>query len=377
MKILSQYYLANYVGKEILTLGPRIDTMSSGFNSLSVEITNANQYNTFLDGISTIYGGQTSSGTIPVFWTVTDNNGNNIPSPDSTLSGLIPLSSYYFISNSSNVLPLVVPLIGGVNNSALDRDFLPSIENSMPDNSTRADVVLTSGTNYYHFSPRITNLQPKQTYQYIYTSLGSNWPGMISPVSGTISPSANTFDLDTLFYFCPTSGSCPSGVGYLGKLPYVLESYANKDFARKNYYNIINLSIWPIEDPSKSVNTTLDIQCENCLPACISYANVIFSSGPNLVVPSGCCATDQSLIVAITNTIPGDRYTYSFSSISEDILFIPTTGEIYFGSEAKGNILSLMNLNNQGQDVITCTLTHEESGTISMDTMLINCGNTC
>ena len=367
MKILSQYYLANYIGKSGLTLGSRIDEVT----------TSANQYNTFLDGISTIYGSKISNGTIPVFWTITDDNGNNIPSPDSTLSGLIPLSSYYFISNSSDVLPLVVPLIGGVHNKAVDVDLLPSIENSISDNNTAADVILPVGTNYYHFSPSITNLQPKQTYQYMYTSLGSNWPGMISPVSGIISPSSNSFALDTLFYFCPTSGSCPSGAGYLGKLPYVLESYANKDFARNNYYNIINLSIWPIEDPSKSVNTTLDIKCENCLPTCISYANVIFPSGPNLVVPSGCCATDQSLIVAITNTIPGDRYTYSFSSISQDILFIPTTGEIYFGSEAKGNILSLMNLNNQGQDVITCTLTHEESGTISMDTMLINCGNTC
>ena len=367
MKILSQYYLANYVGKSGLTLGSRIDEAT----------TSANQYNTFLDGISTIYGSQISNGTIPVFWTITDNNGESIPSPDSTLSGLIPLSSYYFITKNTDILPLDVPLIGGVNNKSLDRDFLPSIENSMPDNSTGADVIQTSGTNYYHFSPSITNLQPKQTYQYMYTSLGSNWPGMINPVSGIISPSSNSFALDTLFYFCPTSGSCPSGAGYLGKLPYVLESYANKDFARKNYYNIINLSIWPIEDTSKSVNTTLDIKCENCLPTCISYANVIFPSGPNLVVPSGCCATDQSLIVAITNTIPGDRYTYSFSSISQDILFIPTTGEIYFGSEAKGNILSLMNLNNQGQDVITCTLTHEESGTISMDTMLINCGNIC
>ena len=366
MKILSQYYLDNYIGKSGLTLGQPTDTDL--------------KYKTFLNGISTIYASQTSSGTIPVFWTVTDDNGENIPSPDSTLSGLIPLSSYYFIAKNTDVLPLEIPLIGGVHNKAVDRDLLPSIEYSMSDNNITADVILTSGTNYYHFSPRITNLQPKQTYQYIYNSLGSNWPCMISPVSGTITPSEDIFNLDTLFYFCPTSGSCPSGAGYLGKLPYVLESYTNKDFARKNYYNIINLSIWPIEDPTKSVNTTLDIKCDNCLPTCISYSNVKFDGSPWIITPTGCCSNDQAIRVLITNTTPGDRYTYEFSSNSiglNSILFVPTTGEIYFGSVASGNILSIMNLNGKNKDIIKCTLTHEESGTVSMDYMAVSCGNTC
>ena len=367
MKILSQYYLTNYIGKTALALGQPTDADL--------------KYKTFLNGISTIYASQTSSGTIPVFWTITDNNGESTPSPDSTLSSLIPLSSYYFITKNTDVLPLEIPLIGGVHNKAVDRDFLPTIEMSMSDNPTKADVILTSGANYYHFSPIIRNLQPKQAYQYIYNSLGSNWPCMINPVSGTITPSEDTFNLDTLFYFCPTSGSCPSGAGYLGKLPYVLESYAKKDFARKNYYNIINLSIWPIEDPTKSVNTTLDIKCDDCLPTCMSYANVKFTGSPWVQIPSGCCADDQAILACITDTIPGDRYTYDFSSNNTigfgSVLFAPTTGEIYFGSEAQGNILSIMNLNGQEKDIIRCTLTHEESGTVSMDYMAVSCGSGC
>ena len=115
MQINSEHSIETYPGSVDLNLmsapTPFISGVGgSGLNPLYI------QYNNFIDGISTIYSNQSTTGNIPIFWTIPSGD-HYFPSPDSTLRQLSLNNSYYFIARSQSVLPITVPVFGDINGS--------------------------------------------------------------------------------------------------------------------------------------------------------------------------------------------------------------------------------------------------------------------
>lgn len=248
MNITSQFFLTYYAGQESLSL-------TSMPAELSVDKQKAAQYNRFIDSISTIYGSQTPSGTIPVFWTVSSGL-RYMGSTESTLLSLEPRSSYYFILRDETFVPCTIPMVGGIiDGFDIDSDTLPEISCS------GVEILDKSTQNYTYLEFKISGLLPYQEYSYHINGVAANWPTMVTPTYGTIKPSTSQYSLDSVLTFCKSSGQCVSDSHLLN---YTLDSHGiNFD----NLYSIINLEITPTSYVGTTViSNNVGIQCKNCLP---------------------------------------------------------------------------------------------------------------
>jgi hypothetical protein len=181
--------------------------------------------------------------------------------------------------------------------------------------------------------------------------------------------------ISTQLMFCYPSGNCPSGTQNL--LPYSLDTLAEKDFNQKKLYTNLKLKLTS-ECGEIIASKQGIIECDDCLP-CIKYASALFSGSPLIELPSGCCQGQKFLSVNINNAIPGDRYTYSFSSTPSTgtvfLVFSPSTGEIYFGSGGVGKVNTIMstNLTDYAQTLLTFELIHSNTNIKTYDSIGLVC----
>ena len=327
MNITSQFFLLHYIGHDPLDL---MHVPASFANDIQL----SSDYYSFINGISTIYGSQNSEGSVPVFWTELSGY-NRLPSPDSTLRALMPDQNYYVISLNNNVLPLTVPPVNGYLQGTADPNATrPSPTIVFPNyDKLSADIILDGkNNNYAYFSTTVSGLIPRETYKYTFSGIDSNWPAIISPISGLIKPSKTSVDIESVLTFCSTSGGCDT---YNGILPYSLDTSAN--YQKNNYFSILSLNIEPVSytgtDP---VSEQLTIRCRDCLPQppslpVISMPLSSASSGNGSdITLTGINNNYCYLSPRISGLIPGESYTYTVDSLAGNwpIVIYPSSGII-------------------------------------------------
>lgn len=251
---------------------------------------------------------------------------------------------------------------------------IPKIGVSFPNKTT------LSNSNITNITGTITGLIPYSKYNYTFSCLDSNWPSILKPISGSFTATGIMDTVISQLMFCYPSGYCTSGTNNL--LSYTLDTNAEKSFNQNKLHTDLNLNITS-ECGDNFTSKPFTIECNDCLP-CVRYANIAFSGSPLITLPSGCCQGYKFISVNVSNAIPGERYTYSFSGVSttgiNTIEFNPATGEFYFGSGGIGKINTIIttNLDDYAQTILSFELTHTNTNFISKDMIGLVCiGDQC
>jgi hypothetical protein len=277
------------------------------------------------------------------------------------------LSSTFDVELSSNCL--AQPVISDKIEVDCD-NCLPVVSVTLPTNIN----TLTS-TNLISITGTATGLKPFQSYSYYFTG-DNNWPVVLDNVSGSFTPTTTSSNISTKLLFCSSSGSCVNEDGFL---PYTPSSAAQKLLNNDNLYSKLKLNLVSTNCNDKIYSSNIaTINCKNCLP-CVKYANAVISGSPIITLEDGCCSGQKLLSVNVTNSIPGDRYVYEFSTNSgvgvDRLEFNPISGEIYFGSGGAGvvNTICSVDLIDYTQTLINFELTHSVSNTKVFDTVGLVC----
>lgn len=264
MNIISQFSLTNYVGSSELDLMNVPPSISNDNKKLA-------EYNRFMDAISTIYGSQTTSGNIPIFWTV-PSGYRYAPSSESTLTKLVPKESYYFIIRDESSLPLNIPSISGL--------ILGAQDSRLPTVSFSGNKVLKDHA-YAYMDFMIKDLQPYEDYQFKFNHVHANWPCTINPLSGIFKPSESDYIISAVLEFCNISSSHSNDINLL---PYTLDGH---QIDASNLYNILNIEISPVSNIVDTImSDSINIHCDKC----ISIENnaptsSVASSKPSISIP--------------------------------------------------------------------------------------------
>jgi hypothetical protein len=264
MNIISQFSLTNYTSLSELDL-----------MNIPLAISNDNkklaEYNRFIDSISTIYGSQTTSGNIPIFWTV-PSGYRYAPSPESTLRKLMPKESYYFIVRDESSLPLNIPYVSGLL-SEQDDTRLPTV-------SFSGNKILTDHT-YGYMEFIIKDLKPYEDYKFKFNHIHANWPCTINPISGIFKPSEPEYVISAVLEFCDTSTSHSNDQNLL---PFILDGH---EIDSKNLYNILNIEISSMSNTSDSImSDSINMHCNECLGIAQNTPTTdVTSSKPTIFIP--------------------------------------------------------------------------------------------
>lgn len=300
MIINNQFYIFTYVGTEPLDLMEIPEEISSDTEKKA-------EYTKFIQSIDTIYGSQNLDESIPVFWTkrtqTTDQFGNNsysyIGHEDSTLTELSSQSAYYVILRTSADLPVYVPLVGNVAGGSIDAGTLPIISG--------LGYKLLQNTNRTILNPILRDLQPYETYSYVYKGIDSNWPITIAPLSGTIKPSETSGNLSSIMSFCPTSGACCACITdkniISGVIPNTCPTYNESDL-----YSTFELEIIPLSFNGSSIKSNpVTIECKDCLPR----VKIVLQEGSG-VINLGANTSSIDITAHISGLEPTQNYNYEY-----------------------------------------------------------------
>jgi hypothetical protein len=106
----------------------------------------------------------------------------------------------------------------------------------------------------------INGLIPYEKYNYVFNSVGSNWPTVISPISGSFTASSTTMSIDATAYFCASAESCQDCEGLLD----YDECLCNLGDA---YFTKVQASFYLENDPGNVFKSdTIKLICDGCLP---------------------------------------------------------------------------------------------------------------
>lgn len=248
-------------------------------------------------------------------------------------------------------------------------DCIPKLTIGLPSNTN-----LTT-TNMVSLTGVVTGLKPFLSYDYYFTG-DNNWPILLDNASGSFIPKTSSQNIVTKVLFCYPSGDC---VGESGLLPHTPSSSVQKVLNNNTLYGKLKLNI-----KSSSCNNTIyssevsNVTCKDCLP-CVRYADVQISGSPVITLPDNCCNGQKLLSVNVTNAIPSEKYTYSFSGVSgvgvNNLEFNPRTGEMYFGSGGAGTINSIcaIDLIDFTQTLINFELIHSNTNFKVYDSIGLVC----
>ena len=100
-----------------------------------------------------------------------------------------------------------------------------------------------------------------------------------------------------------------------------------------------------------------------------SRRNNILTISPDL------CEDYIPIVVNVTGAYANERYSYIFSSDDKNITFISAkAGDVYFGGNGSGQIVTYMKLNNTKEAILNIKLNRSLTGSSSTDSIFIKCG---
>lgn len=264
------------------------------------------------------------------------------------------------------------------NERIFSNNIFVNCQNCLPRTTSSLSPKLSlTSSNITSITGSFSGLVPNTLYSYSFNCVDSNWPTVLKPISGSFIATSGTDTVSSQLMFCSPSGNCVNGTE--GLLPYTIDTLADKDFNQKKLRTDLILTLTSECGGSTSSKRSI-VECDNCLP-CVKYANVLFEDSPSITFDENCCVGQKLLRVNVTNSVPGDRYTYKFNAVSgvgvNTITFNPSSGEIYFGSGGIGYVNTICNvdLSDHAQTLLSFELAHDNSATKIMDNIVLVCNN--
>jgi hypothetical protein len=143
----------------------------------------------------------------------------------------------------------------------LDTQTLIECDNCLPNISLTAEeniILDDTSLNTKQIATSVNGLIPNQLYTYIFTSIESNWPIKVTPVSGTIRPHSDSANIKSLVTLCANSGDCINGLSFVPT--------QNCD-SGQSPFAAVKLTVSPVSGSLQSpVSTDFTVSCENCIP---------------------------------------------------------------------------------------------------------------
>jgi len=250
---------------------------------------------------------------------------------------------------------------------------LPRLSISGPTNIS----LNTNNNNIYTLIHNISGLRVNENYSYVYEGIESNWPTIISPISGSFVASGVVQNLSTKLMFCYPQNICPSGTP--GLINYTIDSFSQKLLKQNVLSTSLKLKVTPEScDIPEKTSVPFVLNCSGCLPA-FSYSSIKFDDTPELTLSSACCTGLKSITLNVDNAVPGDEYIYLFDSLSDSVEFAPQSGYAYFDNTGAGYINTIMssNLIPSQQIIVNCQLTHVPTSIKTIDFLAVKCSGAC
>jgi hypothetical protein len=200
----------------------------------------------------------------------------------------------------------------------LDTQTLIECDNCLPNISLTAEenIMLDSVTsNIKQISTSVNGLIPNQLYTYVFTSIDSNWPVKVTPVSGTLRPSSDSSNIKSLVTLCANSGDCANGLSFVPT--------QNCD-AGQTPFSAIKLTVSPANGSLQApVSTDFTVSCDNCIPK-LSLAL------PATVKLDRLSKNKTSMNLGAYNLKPGKQYTYHINSVDANwpAVVTPISGKL-------------------------------------------------
>jgi hypothetical protein len=168
-----------------------------------------------------------------------------------------------------------------------------------------------STSNKYSFSVDFEKLQPYETYQYEVKNVFSNWPIVITPVSGLIKPSETKSSIDLSAAFCANTGLCPSGTeGVMDYTQTYVQQALSEGIIPPSLQSTLQIQITPVTYSGLDIlSKQFTLECEDCLP------KLSIDLPPESVTLSGKNNYCYDLVANVSGLVPYQEYTYEFRSI--------------------------------------------------------------
>lgn len=170
-------------------------------------------------------------------------------------------------------------------------------------------------SNPIDISAQIKGLIPYEKYNYIFNGIGSNWPTVISPISGSFTAIAPSQKIDATVYFCLSKSGCLDCDGLLA-YDDCLCSIGDDPFSK------LQLSFYSVNDPLNIYKSdSVKVTCSGCFPKIkFEVANTGIKK-----------ENEHEINVTLTNLVPNKLYNYSIQTLNSDWPFSlsATTGQIY------------------------------------------------
>jgi hypothetical protein len=172
-------------------------------------------------------------------------------------------------------------------------------------------------SNSVDITANVTNLVPDDTYIYTFKGAGSNWPTIVTPISGTFTANSETANIDSLVYFCLTKTSCNSSSSEYMPCTDSICTVGDKYFAK------VKLNFYNTKAPSHIYESeTIRVEFSGELP-----------KGKITPDSSGLFRDKMAPIQLEFINLPKDRtYQYSISSLSANWPFAVTAPSGFFNS---------------------------------------------
>jgi hypothetical protein len=322
----------------------------------------------------------------------------------------IPYSINKSVNNefyNQNIFTLLNLKIFNTKCSIYDKNITIKCNACVKNNICPKVNLISQGSNETRYiTASLSNLEHDVQYRYEFTTNSSNLRSRISPVSGTLPKGKDqtSATLYSVFKFCDDfDDDCNLS-------PTLTNSYSDPAVSAKIYTNLV-FNLYPIaETYCDPVSSSTLIECNKCFdtnnfrtsitfarpeyresglvsqeyptlgPGLVANSNAFFDllDRPNLEynlytsgLNSPCCDKPATLKLLIKDAIPGDKYTYDFSSYPE-ITIIPSTGIISFGNSS-GVISVLGYLEGKKSSSIHVALTHEKTNQKASSASIIRC----
>lgn len=317
------------------------------------------------------------------------------------------IPGYWTYSTKSDDSPLAIVSnnIGdavGVENQFSDSKTFPIIirasDEALQSSSASYATVSLSGYEQPYFSgyagdsltpifASISGLNINQKYNYIFSSLSSNWPCRISPLSGEFVADDNNHSINAILQFKPQD--VYAYTNFTSNLPYTDDpEIRNRNFANELYNNIAltisdNYEL-SISDNIKVVKKFISGSGTAGLPIVSQKdcAGIRFltPSGSNSIEISGAlCGQYVPLVMSVTNPSVGKAYNYLLSASEPAVILSPRSGTVAFGggSGSLNRITSLLDLNGEDSSVIGVTLYRGDAVYSVSDYVSVKCNKPC
>ena len=242
---------------------------------------------------------------------VADNIFYNAPLSDTKAGASVNRSNLYAVigitlyDDDNNTMVLNTESIAECD------DCLPSVELS-GDSSVQLDSKTSNSTI---LSIKADNLIANQKYNYYFDVLDANWPLQLSPLSGTIQTSQDSYHIKSKLRFCAKNDDCENVLDH--------SMMSNCDPGQAQFAAIkvrLEPDVGNYQSPS---DFDLTVSCNDC----IEYTLIDIPSSIDL---NRVTTNKTSVDIAFKNLIVGKNYRYTINSIDANWPFIvsPNSGTI-------------------------------------------------